>query len=104
MAHCHASRVPVPRAEVSSPGANGDSVSVIDRERVCPVTGGRGMLAGPRQNRLPAKVPCIPTCIYYTGIDPFTQKPVKVARGLRDRKLQRALMQSIKPAVKPPCP
>jgi hypothetical protein len=35
--------------------------------------------------------------MYYTGIDPFTKKPVHVARHLRDRKLQRALMQFFKP-------
>jgi hypothetical protein len=35
--------------------------------------------------------------MYYTGIDPFTKKPVHVARSLRDRKLQRALMQFFKP-------
>jgi uncharacterized radical SAM protein YgiQ len=39
----------------------------------------------------------IATCMYYTGIDPFTKKPVPVARNLRDRKLQRALMQFFKP-------
>jgi hypothetical protein len=39
----------------------------------------------------------IATCMYYTGIDPFTQKPVNTARNLRDRKLQRALMQFFKP-------
>ena len=33
----------------------------------------------------------------YTGIDPFTKKPVKIARGMRDRKMQRALMQFFKP-------
>ena len=32
-----------------------------------------------------------------TGIDPFTKKPVTVARGMRDRKMQRALMQFFKP-------
>ena len=31
------------------------------------------------------------------GIDPFTKKPVYIARQLRDRKLQRALMQFFKP-------
>jgi hypothetical protein len=36
--------------------------------------------------------------MYYTGIDPFTTQPVQVARGLHDRKLQRALMQYFKPA------
>jgi uncharacterized radical SAM protein YgiQ len=37
------------------------------------------------------------TCMYYTGLDPFTKKPVQIARGLHDRKLQRALMQFFKP-------
>src|SRR5438552_15323308 len=41
--------------------------------------------------------PDIATCMYYTGIDPFTKQPVYVARNLRDRKLQRALMQFFKP-------
>jgi hypothetical protein len=35
--------------------------------------------------------------MYYTGIDPFTKKPVGVARAMHDRKLQRALMQFFKP-------
>jgi len=39
----------------------------------------------------------IATCMYYTGIDPFSKKPVKVARAMHDRKLQRALMQFFKP-------
>ncbi len=39
----------------------------------------------------------IATCMYYTGIDPFTKEEVYVARNLRDRKLQRALMQFFKP-------
>jgi Domain of unknown function (DUF3362) len=39
----------------------------------------------------------IATCMYYTGIDPFTKKPVHVSRQLRDRKLQRALLQFFKP-------
>jgi radical SAM superfamily enzyme YgiQ (UPF0313 family) len=40
----------------------------------------------------------VATAMYYTGIDPFTKKPVHVASKLRDRKLQRALMQFFKPA------
>jgi Domain of unknown function (DUF3362) len=36
--------------------------------------------------------------MYHTGIDPFTKKPVPVARGLHDRKLQRALTQFFKAA------
>src|SRR6266853_4077897 len=40
----------------------------------------------------------IATELYYTGIDPFTKKKVYVAKGLKDRKMQRALMQFFKPA------
>ncbi len=39
----------------------------------------------------------IATCMYYTGVDPFTKEQVYVAKGLRDRKMQRALMQFFKP-------
>jgi radical SAM superfamily enzyme YgiQ (UPF0313 family) len=39
----------------------------------------------------------VATAMYYTGIDPFTKQPVYVAQHLRDRKLQRALMQFFKP-------
>jgi uncharacterized radical SAM protein YgiQ len=39
----------------------------------------------------------VATCMYYTGIDPFTKEQVYVARNLRDRKMQRALMQFFKP-------
>ena len=35
--------------------------------------------------------------MYYTGIDPFTKKPVYIAKQLKDRKLQRALLQFFKP-------
>jgi hypothetical protein len=39
----------------------------------------------------------IATCMYYTGVDPFTRQAVYIARALRDRKLQRALLQFFKP-------
>jgi radical SAM superfamily enzyme YgiQ (UPF0313 family) len=39
----------------------------------------------------------IATCMYYTGIEPFSKKPVHIARPLRDRKMQRALLQFFKP-------
>jgi uncharacterized radical SAM protein YgiQ len=39
----------------------------------------------------------IATCMYYTGIDPFTKQQVYIARDLKDRKLQRALLQFFKP-------
>jgi uncharacterized radical SAM protein YgiQ len=39
----------------------------------------------------------VATCMFYTGIDPFSGKEVYVAKGLKDRKMQRALMQFFKP-------
>lgn len=39
----------------------------------------------------------VATCMYYTGVDPFTKQEVYIAKGLRDRKMQRALMQFFKP-------
>jgi hypothetical protein len=39
----------------------------------------------------------IATCMYYTGLDPFTGEEVYIARHLRDRKLQRALLQFFEP-------
>jgi len=39
----------------------------------------------------------VATAMYHTGINPFTKEPVFIAKHLRDRKLQRALMQFFKP-------
>ncbi|HEY1068122.1 MAG TPA: YgiQ family radical SAM protein, partial [Pirellulales bacterium] len=39
----------------------------------------------------------IAACMYHSGVDPFTKKPVYIAKHLRDRKLQRALLQFFKP-------
>lgn len=39
----------------------------------------------------------IAACMYHTGLDPFTKKEVPIAKYLRDRKLQRALLQFFKP-------
>lgn len=39
----------------------------------------------------------IATCMYHTGLDPFTGETVHSAKKLRDRKLQRALLQFFKP-------
>ena len=41
--------------------------------------------------------PDVATCMYHTGIDPFTGEEVYVAKGLKDRRMQRALMQFFKP-------
>jgi hypothetical protein len=37
--------------------------------------------------------------VYYTGVDPFSKQEVYVARNLRDRKLQRTLLQLFKPDI-----
>jgi radical SAM superfamily enzyme YgiQ (UPF0313 family) len=39
----------------------------------------------------------IAAAMYHTGLDPFTRKPVHIAKHLRDRMLQRALLQFFKP-------
>lgn len=39
----------------------------------------------------------VATCMYYTGLDPFTGEAVHSAHGDRERKMQRALMQYFKP-------
>ena len=33
------------------------------------------------------------TSMYLTGLDPFTQEPVYVAKGLREKRMQKALLQ-----------
>ena len=48
------------------------------------------------QDFIPAPMD-VASAMYYTGLDPFTMKPVYVAQHLRDRKLQRALLQFFKP-------
>jgi hypothetical protein len=37
------------------------------------------------------------TCMYYTGLDPRTMKPVYVPRSAHDKALQRALLQWRRP-------
>ncbi len=48
------------------------------------------------QDFIPAPMD-VATCMYHTGLDPFTMKPVTVAKRLADRKIQRALMQYFLP-------
>jgi uncharacterized radical SAM protein YgiQ len=48
------------------------------------------------QDFIPAPLD-VATAMYYTGLDPFTKKPVHIAKRLRERILQRALMQFFKP-------
>jgi len=42
----------------------------------------------------------VSTCMYYTGLDPYTMQPVHVAREGRERTLQRALLQWRRPEKK----
>lgn len=48
------------------------------------------------QDFIPAPLD-VATCMYWTGLDPMTLEPVPVARGLNDRRMQRALLQFFKP-------
>ena len=48
------------------------------------------------QDFIPAPLD-VATCMYYTEMDPFSKKPVFIAKKLKDRKTQRALMQFFKP-------
>jgi len=42
----------------------------------------------------------VSTCMYYTGLDPMTMRPVYVPKGDRERNLQRALLQWRRPEKK----
>jgi uncharacterized radical SAM protein YgiQ len=48
------------------------------------------------QDFIPAPMD-VATCIHYTGLDPYTLKPVKTIKRLRDREVQRALLQFFAP-------
>jgi uncharacterized radical SAM protein YgiQ len=48
------------------------------------------------QDFIPAPMD-VATCMYWTGLDPMTMKPVETAKRLRDRDVQRALLQFFKP-------
>jgi uncharacterized radical SAM protein YgiQ len=39
----------------------------------------------------------IAACMYHTGLDPMTKEPVTIMKGLRNRRMQRALLQYFKP-------
>ena len=48
------------------------------------------------QDFIPAPMD-VATCMYHTGLDPATMKPVKIARQVGERRTQRALMQFFDP-------
>ncbi|MEN6450832.1 MAG: YgiQ family radical SAM protein [Thermoguttaceae bacterium] len=56
----------------------------------------RGLKPEKVQDFIPAPMD-IATCMYYTGLDPMSGQDVYVARGARERRLQRALLQYFKP-------
>ena len=43
----------------------------------------------------------ISTCMFYTGLDPYTLKPVYVAKTAEEKQMQRALLQYFKPENRP---
>ncbi len=49
------------------------------------------------QDFIPAPMD-IATCMYHTGLDPLSKQPVVVAKYMRERKWQRALMQFFQPS------
>ena len=49
------------------------------------------------QDFIPAPMD-LATCMYHTGLDPLTMRPVDTVKRLRDRQVQRALMQFFEPA------
>ena len=48
------------------------------------------------QDFIPAPMD-IATCMHFTGLDPITMEPIETVQHLRDRKVQRALMQFFMP-------
>ena len=48
------------------------------------------------QDFIPAPMD-VATCIHHTGLDPYTLKPVKTVKRIRDREVQRALLQFFAP-------
>jgi uncharacterized radical SAM protein YgiQ len=48
------------------------------------------------QDFIPAPMD-VATSMYYTGLDPFSKKPVHIAKKMGERRLQRALLQFFKP-------
>ena len=81
----------VPYFIASHPGS-----SVEDMIELAVFLKQRGYKPRQVQDFIPAPMD-IATCMYHTGLDPMTMKPVSTVTRLRDRKTQRALMQFFKP-------
>lgn len=57
----------------------------------------RGMRPRQVQDFIPTPM-SMATCMYHTGLDPFTRKPVYTAKDLREKRLQKALLLYWDPA------
>jgi len=81
----------VPYLMASHPGSDLDAMielAVYLKRRGHPPDQVQDFIPGPMD---------VATSMYYTGIDPFTGKPVYCARKARERSMQRALIQFFKP-------
>jgi len=81
----------VPDFIASHPGS-----TVDDMIHLAEFLKARGYRPRQVQDFIPAPMD-IATCMYFTGLDPVTLRPVETVKKLRDRKTQRALMQFFKP-------
>ena len=81
----------VPYFIASHPGS-----TVDDMIHLAEFLKARGYRPRQVQDFIPAPMD-IATCMYFTGLDPVTLRPVETVKKLRDRKTQRALMQFFKP-------
>jgi uncharacterized radical SAM protein YgiQ len=81
----------VPYFIASHPGS-----TVEDMIHLAEFLKARGYRPRQVQDFIPAPMD-IATCMYFTGLDPVTLRPVETVRRLRDRQTQRALMQFFKP-------
>lgn len=81
----------VPYFIASHPGS-----TVDDMIHLAQFLKARGYKPRQVQDFIPAPMD-IATCMYHTGLDPQTMKPVETVKKLRDRLVQRALMQFFKP-------
>ncbi len=81
----------VPYFIASHPGS-----TVEDMIHLAEFLKARGYRPRQVQDFIPAPMD-IATCMYFTGLDPVTLRPVDTVKKLRDRRTQRALMQFFKP-------
>jgi uncharacterized radical SAM protein YgiQ len=81
----------VPYFIASHPGS-----TVVEMIELAEFLKGSGYRPRQVQDFIPAPMD-VATCMWHTGLDPMTMRPIAVAKRLRDRIAQRALMQFFKP-------